>query len=209
MGAGVRRAAARRSSASTRSPASVGDVAAGAPARGRARRRRCRARPRSRRGRDAAGRARAAAERGRRPADGARAGDRRDDDRGGRRHVRLGDVQLRARVAGCCARRPRRPTRLTGEVIPSDVPGPLAMAVRQPAGVVVGMAPWNAPVILGTRAVATPLAFGNTVVLKASEQCPRTHAGDRPRARRRRAARPAPSTSSPTAPRTRPRSSTS
>ena len=63
-----------------------------------------------------------------------------------------------------------------GEVIPSDVPGALAFAVRQPAGVVVGMAPWNAPVILGTRAVATPLAFGNTVVLKGSERCPRTHA---------------------------------
>jgi benzaldehyde dehydrogenase (NAD) len=31
-------------------------------------------------------------------------------------------------------------------------------------------------VILGTRAVATPLAYGNTVVLKASEQSPRTHA---------------------------------
>jgi benzaldehyde dehydrogenase (NAD) len=64
---------------------------------------------------------------------------------------------------------------VTGEVIPSDVPGLLAMGVRQPAGVVVGSAPWNAPVILGTRAVATPLAFGNTVVLKASEVCPRTH----------------------------------
>ncbi|MFL5867847.1 MAG: aldehyde dehydrogenase family protein, partial [Thermoleophilaceae bacterium] len=34
----------------------------------------------------------------------------------------------------------------------------------------------NAPVILGTRAVASPLAYGNTVVLKASEICPRTHA---------------------------------
>jgi acyl-CoA reductase-like NAD-dependent aldehyde dehydrogenase len=65
---------------------------------------------------------------------------------------------------------------VTGEVIPSDVPGSLAMGVRQPAGVVVGMAPWNAPVILSTRAVASPLALGNTVVLKASEQCPRTHA---------------------------------
>src|SRR4051812_21347752 len=63
-----------------------------------------------------------------------------------------------------------------GEVIPSDVPGALAMGVRQPVGVVVGMAPWNAPVILSTRAVATPLAYGNTVVLKASERCPRTHA---------------------------------
>jgi len=40
---------------------------------------------------------------------------------------------------------------VVGEVIPSDVPGALAMGVRQPAGVVVGMAPWNAPVILATR----------------------------------------------------------
>jgi benzaldehyde dehydrogenase (NAD) len=65
---------------------------------------------------------------------------------------------------------------LTGEVIPSDVPGAHATAVRQPVGVVVGIAPWNAPVILGTRAIAAPLAYGNTVVLKASEQCPRVHA---------------------------------
>ena len=62
---------------------------------------------------------------------------------------------------------------LVGEVIPSDVPGKLAMGVRAPAGVVVGIAPWNAPVILGTRAVAAPLAYGNTVILKASEICPR------------------------------------
>lgn len=34
---------------------------------------------------------------------------------------------------------------LGGEVIPSDVPGKLAMGVRQPAGVVVAIAPWNAP----------------------------------------------------------------
>ncbi|MQA76187.1 MAG: aldehyde dehydrogenase family protein [Solirubrobacterales bacterium] len=64
---------------------------------------------------------------------------------------------------------------VTSEVIPSDVPGLTAMGVRQPAGVVLGIAPWNAPVILGTRAVAQPLAFGNTVVLKASDVCPRTH----------------------------------
>src|SRR4051794_32784404 len=65
---------------------------------------------------------------------------------------------------------------VTGEVIPSDVPGKLAMGVRAPAGVVVAIAPWNAPVILSTRSVATPLAYANTVVLKASEECPRTHA---------------------------------
>jgi acyl-CoA reductase-like NAD-dependent aldehyde dehydrogenase len=65
-------------------------------------------------------------------------------------------------------------TQITGEVIPSDKPGTLALAVRKPAGVCVGIAPWNAPVILGTRAVAMPLACGNTVVLKASEICPAT-----------------------------------
>lgn len=67
-------------------------------------------------------------------------------------------------------------TQVSGEVIPSNQPGTLAFALRQPAGVVVGMAPWNAPVILGVRAIATPLACGNTVVLKASELCPATHA---------------------------------
>ena len=67
-------------------------------------------------------------------------------------------------------------TQVAGEVIPSDVPGSLAMGLRVPAGVVLGIAPWNAPVILGVRAIATPLACGNTVVLKGSENCPRTHA---------------------------------
>ncbi|KAA1233940.1 MULTISPECIES: aldehyde dehydrogenase [Agrobacterium tumefaciens complex] len=66
-------------------------------------------------------------------------------------------------------------TQITGEIIPSEKPGSMAMAVRQAVGVCVGIAPWNAPVILGTRAIATPLACGNTVVLKASEMCPRTH----------------------------------
>jgi acyl-CoA reductase-like NAD-dependent aldehyde dehydrogenase len=66
-------------------------------------------------------------------------------------------------------------TQVGGEVIPSDVPGSLAMGMRQPCGVVVGIAPWNAPVILGTRALAMPLACGNTVILKASEMCPALH----------------------------------
>ena len=66
-------------------------------------------------------------------------------------------------------------TQITGEVIPSDIPGNIAMAIRQPVGVVSAIAPWNAPMILGVRAVAMPLACGNTVVLKASEECPRTH----------------------------------
>lgn len=46
---------------------------------------------------------------------------------------------------------------------------------RRAAGVVLGIAPWNAAVALATRAISAPLACGNTVVLKASELCPKTH----------------------------------
>ncbi len=67
-------------------------------------------------------------------------------------------------------------TQIAGEVIPSDKPGCVAMALREPVGVMLGIAPWNAPIILGVRAIAVPLACGNAVILKASEQCPRTHA---------------------------------
>ena len=67
-------------------------------------------------------------------------------------------------------------TQIAGEVIPSDKPGCLAMVLREPVGVILGIAPWNAPIILGVRAIAVPLACGNAVILKASETCPRTHA---------------------------------
>jgi benzaldehyde dehydrogenase (NAD) len=83
-----------------------------------------------------------------------------------RSNVELGAAMVREAAA--------LTTQITGEVIPSDKPGLLSLALREPAGVVLGIAPWNAPVILGCRAIATPLACGNTVVLKASERCPRT-----------------------------------
>jgi benzaldehyde dehydrogenase (NAD) len=66
-------------------------------------------------------------------------------------------------------------TQIGGEVIPSDRPGCLSMALREPVGVILGIAPWNAPIILGVRAIAMPLACGNAVIMKASELCPRTH----------------------------------
>ena len=66
-------------------------------------------------------------------------------------------------------------TQMGGEIIPSNKPGSLSMAVMKPKGVCLGIAPWNAPVILGTRAIAMPVACGNTVVLKSSEMCPATH----------------------------------
>ena len=67
-------------------------------------------------------------------------------------------------------------TQINGQVHTSEIPGCLSMSVRQPVGVVLGIAPWNAPVILAIRAIAAPLACGNTVILKASEISPGTQA---------------------------------
>jgi acyl-CoA reductase-like NAD-dependent aldehyde dehydrogenase len=59
-----------------------------------------------------------------------------------------------------------------GSVLASQRPDTLSLAVQQPMGVVASFSPWNAPVILGMRAAAVPLAAGNTVVLKPSEDAP-------------------------------------
>ena len=56
----------------------------------------------------------------------------------------------------------------TGEIIPSDLPGAFYMAIRQPVGVVAGIAPWNAPLILSLRSICLPIAYGNTAILKPS-----------------------------------------
>jgi acyl-CoA reductase-like NAD-dependent aldehyde dehydrogenase len=60
----------------------------------------------------------------------------------------------------------------SGQIIPSDHPGTLAMGLRRPVGVVGAIAPWNAALILSARSIAAPLALGNTVVLKPSELSP-------------------------------------
>lgn len=43
---------------------------------------------------------------------------------------------------------------------------------REPYGVVVAITPWNAPLILATRAVVNPIMAGNTCILKTSEFSP-------------------------------------
>ncbi|HBA55749.1 MAG TPA: aldehyde dehydrogenase, partial [Syntrophorhabdus aromaticivorans] len=57
-----------------------------------------------------------------------------------------------------------------GELIPADLPGALYMAIRRPVGVVAGIAPWNAPLILSLRSICLPIAYGNTAVLKPSTE---------------------------------------
>jgi acyl-CoA reductase-like NAD-dependent aldehyde dehydrogenase len=51
--------------------------------------------------------------------------------------------------------------------------GTSALIVKEPFGVILGIAPWNAPYILGTRAILYALAAGNTCILKGSELSPR------------------------------------
>ncbi|XUL86338.1 aldehyde dehydrogenase family protein [Streptomyces galilaeus] len=79
-------------------------------------------------------------------------------------NARLGPDILREAAAAVTAPR--------GEVLSAQEEGVLGLAVREPLGVVAAFAPWNAPVILGVRAVAGPLAAGNTVVVKPSEDAP-------------------------------------
>ncbi|MFC4945141.1 aldehyde dehydrogenase family protein [Pseudonocardia sp. GCM10023141] len=59
-----------------------------------------------------------------------------------------------------------------GDILQSDVPGTYSTAVRRPLGVVASFTPWNGASILAWRAVLSPLAAGNTVVVKPSELAP-------------------------------------
>jgi acyl-CoA reductase-like NAD-dependent aldehyde dehydrogenase len=65
-------------------------------------------------------------------------------------------------------------TRPMGELLPTSIPGAYSMAQRIPFGVVGAISPWNAPLVLGIRSIAIPLAVGNTVVMKPSEDAPIT-----------------------------------
>ncbi|NVI90764.1 aldehyde dehydrogenase family protein [Actinomadura sp. BRA 177] len=82
--------------------------------------------------------------------------------------VQLGFAIKLLRQAAQLAYRP------AGELLPSDLDGTTAMAVRRPVGVVAAIAPWNASLTLAGRAIVGPLALGNTVVLKPSEDSPYT-----------------------------------
>ena len=66
-------------------------------------------------------------------------------------------------------------TQIQGETIPTDKPGTLSMTLRQPVGVVLSIVPWNGPIVLAARAIAYPIACGNTVIFRGSESSPRTH----------------------------------
>jgi betaine-aldehyde dehydrogenase len=60
---------------------------------------------------------------------------------------------------------------LKGETVPLGE-HVLSYTRREPIGVVGGIVPWNAPVVLGTLKIAMSIAAGNTLVLKAAEEAP-------------------------------------
>lgn len=62
--------------------------------------------------------------------------------------------------------------RTYGRVIPSRVPGVRQATDHEPVGPAALFAPWNFPLILPTRKVATALAAGCTAVLKPAEETP-------------------------------------
>jgi aldehyde dehydrogenase (NAD+) len=59
-----------------------------------------------------------------------------------------------------------------GETLPHSMNGQVGMTIRQPLGVIGGIAPFNAPFLLAMKKVALALAAGNCFVLKPSEETP-------------------------------------
>ncbi|TKY90289.1 hypothetical protein EX895_000287 [Sporisorium graminicola] len=64
---------------------------------------------------------------------------------------------------------------LKSEILPPGADGAIKIVKREPFGVVLAIAPWNAPFILGLRSVLYAIAAGNTAILKTSEFAPRVH----------------------------------
>ena len=63
---------------------------------------------------------------------------------------------------------------LTGSAAGEYVANHTSMIRRDPLGVVVSIAPWNFPLLIATWKLVAPIAVGNTVVMKPSEQTPLT-----------------------------------
>ncbi|EKJ71710.1 hypothetical protein FPSE_08156 [Fusarium pseudograminearum CS3096] len=64
---------------------------------------------------------------------------------------------------------------VTGQIPVSIHPDTSALVLKRPYGVVLGIAPWNAPYHLGLRSITFPLATGNTAILKGPELSPRCY----------------------------------
>ncbi|KAF2467309.1 aldehyde dehydrogenase [Lindgomyces ingoldianus] len=88
-------------------------------------------------------------------------------------NIKAGTIYVREIAAATSELRgtvPQKSMGPTGEEV-----GGLTVVVREPIGVVLIIPPWNGAVILPLRAISMALAAGCTIVVKASELCPRTH----------------------------------
>ncbi len=70
------------------------------------------------------------------------------------------------RVAAGCIRQPH------GDTFPASAAGQIGMTIRQPLGVIAGIAPFNSPFLLAMKKIAFALAAGNTFILKPSDLAP-------------------------------------
>lgn len=64
--------------------------------------------------------------------------------------------------------------RVAGETLPSHLANARTIVIRQPAGVVAAITPWNFPAAMITRKVAPAIAAGCTVVVKPATETPLT-----------------------------------
>ena len=62
--------------------------------------------------------------------------------------------------------------KLQGSTLPIDKPNLHVFTTREPIGVVAGIVPWNAEMLLTATKAAPALAAGNTVIIKSSEEAP-------------------------------------
>jgi succinate-semialdehyde dehydrogenase/glutarate-semialdehyde dehydrogenase len=62
--------------------------------------------------------------------------------------------------------------RVYGRVVPSRFMGVEQLVVHEPVGVIGAFSPWNYPMVLAARKVATALAAGCTIVIKPAEETP-------------------------------------
>lgn len=59
-----------------------------------------------------------------------------------------------------------------GETFPATMPGQMGFSWRAALGVIVGISPFNVPLLLSMKKICLALATGNTFVLKPSEETP-------------------------------------
>ncbi|MBX8802359.1 NAD-dependent succinate-semialdehyde dehydrogenase [Ochrobactrum sp. MR28] len=79
------------------------------------------------------------------------------------------EVMVSAETLDWCAEEGRR---IYGRIVPSPYPQVEYRVLKQPVGPVAAFTPWNFPLMMPARKVASALASGCTIVLKPAEETP-------------------------------------